>query len=110
MFKVTATPTFSRTVKVKVPDDEGGFRLETLRARFRVVPVEDMEGHDFNTPAGVGKFLEQAVADLEDLADAHGQPIECDDRVRAQVFGTPYARAALLQSYLDGINGAKEGN
>lgn len=109
MFKIVEEPTFTHTVKVKVPID-GGYRDETCKATYRVISPELSDTYDLKTTDGSTEFLRAVLMKMDDIADAQGQPLEWSDEVRDQVLKLPYARAALAGAYFGALNGAKKGN
>ncbi|BAV64764.1 hypothetical protein [Sphingobium cloacae] len=109
MFKVDPNPTFTHTVKVKVPVD-GGFREETLKATYSVVPASELEGFDLDESQSSQAFLTRTVIGLDDIVDAEGNPLSFNHAVRDALFDLPYVRIALARVYFEGVAGARAGN
>lgn len=109
MFKIVQEPTFTHTVKARVPID-GGFREESFKATYRVIDPVELEKLDLSTNEGSTEFLHRTVARLDDIGDAEGNAVEWSDEVFAMVLRLPWARAALARGYFSAIAGAKAGN
>jgi hypothetical protein len=109
MFRIADEPTFVHEVKVRVPAD-GGHIDETLRATFRVVPVDRMAVFDLYTREGTDEFLAAAVVRLDDLVDDGGEQLPWSDAIRERVLALPYVRAALTNAYVEAVTGARLGN
>ena len=109
MFKITESPEFTHKVVVAVPVD-GGFKEETLMARFRVVGQDQLSELADATPGNYGALVEKIVVSLDDLADAEGQPLPYNDAVRKAVMDLPYVRTALMRTYSEAVSGARRGN
>lgn len=109
MFKVTDNPTFTHEVKVMVPAD-GGHREESLKATYRVLPIDEMRKFALDTPQGGTEFLRAVILKLDDLVGEDKKPITYNDDVRDRVLALPYCRAALAQGYFDAVSSAKAGN
>lgn len=110
MLKIADEPTFTHTVKVRTPID-GGFRDESVRATYRVIPSEDAAAFNLYKPDQVKRFLARVVVKLDELADASGKAIEYSDELRDRIVGgLPYVANALAKGYFDAISGAREGN
>lgn len=109
MFKVNVSPTFTRTVRVQIPTD-GGHRQETLKATFRVLNTDEVEGFDLATTEGTSAFLCAVIESLDDIADANGEQIPYNNEVRDQVLKMPYVRLALSREYFEAVAKARKGN
>ncbi len=111
MFKVTAEPKFTHTVKVMVPVD-GGHKEQSFKATFKVLPVEELtaEDHSEDQAAGQIAVLRKAIISLDELVGDDDQPLPYSDELRDQLLGITYVRIALLRTYLTAITKAKSGN
>ncbi|MEX2126973.1 MAG: hypothetical protein WD871_01850 [Xanthobacteraceae bacterium] len=109
MFKIVDRLTFTHTVRVMVPADNG-HREETLRATYRVLRVDEINAFNVRDPNGARDFLREAIVKLDDLADESGNALAYSDAVRDAVLGLPHARAALASAYLDAVERAKAKN
>lgn len=109
MFKIIENPTFTHTVRVMVPID-GGHREETLKATYKVLTTDEVNGYDLSDSASSRDFLRTALVKLDDIADADGKPIPYSDEVRDQVLALPYARIALGRGYFEAVSKARTGN
>tara|TARA_R110000868_G_scaffold230335_8_gene483497 strand:+ start:53 stop:385 length:333 start_codon:yes stop_codon:yes gene_type:complete len=110
MFVVKSNPTFTHTVKVKVPVD-GGFSEQSFRATFNVVPVEEAAKFDLSDGAESKAFLVRAIASMDDLVGPDGKTkVEYSDALRDELLAWNYVRKALATAYFDAISGARAGN
>lgn len=109
MFKIASEPTFTHTVRARVPID-GGFRDETFRVTFRTIAPEEAAGFDLTTAEGSTELLRRIVAGLEDVGDANGNKVEFSDEVLDSVLKLPWARQAIAKTYFEAVAGAKQGN
>lgn len=109
MFKVTANPTFLRSVSVEVPVD-GGYSSETMKVTYRALPTSEAAKHDLNTAQGSTDFLRAAVVRIDDLVDEAGAALSYNDALRDQLFDMPYVRTALAREYFAAVAAAKRGN
>ncbi len=106
MFKLLSNPTFSHDVPVSVPVD-GGYETHTMRVRFRVLAVDDLVKHDLARPDGQADYCNAIVESFENLEDDAGKPIAHNDKVKAQMIGTPFVRVALMRAYDAAMFGAR---
>ncbi|MEX0841715.1 MAG: hypothetical protein WD039_05460 [Xanthobacteraceae bacterium] len=109
MFKISEKPTFTHVVKVLVPVD-GGHREDTLRATYRVLPIDEVKKIDLDAADGATAFLRAVIEKLDDIADHDGNAMVYSDELRDRVIALPYCRAALAQGYFDAVSKAKAGN
>ncbi|MFN7003751.1 MAG: hypothetical protein ACK4NW_10020 [Roseinatronobacter sp.] len=109
MFNIEERPEFTRTVRIAVPAD-GGFREETMKARFRALPDDEADAFKLDDPEGIKRFLRAVIVELEDLVGEDGKPIAWSDEVRELVLFKAYARNALMRTYFMAVVGAREGN
>lgn len=110
MFKLTSNPTFTHEVKVAVPVD-GGYRDETCRATFRVIPHSEGANLNLSDAEESTEFLKKIVVSIDDIADDNGNPLPWNDDVRDQLFGGfPYLRRALARTYFSAIQGERVKN
>lgn len=107
MFRVNHKPTFSREVRVQVPDGEGTVE-ETFTATFVLLDEDDA------APEALGEsvvaFLRKAIVGLDDLADEAGQPLPYTPEVRDAVIRRLDARGALIRTYYAAAGEATVGN
>jgi hypothetical protein len=109
MFKIVANPTFTRVVHVQVPVD-GGFRDDTVKATYRVLPSEEIDAFNLESATDSSKFLQAALVQLDDLTNEAGAAVPYSDEVRDQVLRFPYVRLALATAYFDAVTKVKTGN
>ena len=108
-FKLISDPTFSRTVKIKVPVD-GGFEDQSIKATFRVLSAETIEKAELATGQGSTKFLKDVLVKLDDIVGEDGQPVPYSDKLRDQIIQLPYVRRPLHDEFFAGIQGGGGGN
>lgn len=110
MFKLAKNQTFTRTIKVFTPVD-GGHREETFKARFNLLPTDQVKTFNLGTSDGSTEFLKRVIASLDDIVDDNDQPMPYSDELRASVISQPHVRHALTMSYFDAVaNDPKAGN
>lgn len=109
MFKITESPEFTHKVVVPVPVD-GGFKDETLMARFRVTSQDRLAEIADATPGNYAALVDAIVVSLDDLADGDGKPLPYNAEVRKAVLDLPYVRTALIRAYSEAVSGARRGN
>lgn len=110
MFIIETEPTFTHEVKVLVPVD-GGYRQDTFKARYRVMPTEDADKYDLFKEDQSKAFLRAVVIGLEDIVDDQRKPVPYSDTLRDRLLGWPHTRRALAATYFEAIKGtARQGN
>jgi len=108
-FKIIENPTFVHTVPVMVPID-GGHAEQSLKAKFRVVPQDELMHHDLRTAEGTESYCRAIVADFGDIEDETGNPVPTTEDVRNTLFRTPFVQIALIRSYTAAMSKARTGN
>lgn len=109
MFVVDTNPTFTHTVKVKVPVD-GGFDEQSFKATFNVIPTEEVADYDLGDGEGSTAFLRRAIVGMDELVDKDKKPVPYNDKLRDALLGQLYVRKALARTYFDAVAGAQSGN
>lgn len=109
MFKIVTNPTFTHEVKVEVPGD-GGFDTQSLKATYRVLPVDEAKTHDLGSADGSTAFLKAVIVRFDDLIGEDGKPVSYNEALRDRLIGLPYVRGPLAAGYFEGVGGAKRGN
>ncbi len=109
MFVVTANPSFTHVVKVRVPID-GGFADQSFKATFEVMPTDEAKQFDLSDGEASGAFLRKVLINMDDLVDGQNQQVPYSDAIRDQLLGLQYVRAALARTYFEGVSGASLGN
>ncbi len=108
MFKIQKNPEFTHEVPVMVPCD-GGHEEQTVKVRFRVRSIEDLNQHDRSSPEGTEAFLRSIVVRFEDVVDEDG-PVASDADLTDRLLAVPFVRMAVVQGYFSAVNKAKLGN
>lgn len=109
MFKITENPEFTHGVTVMVPTD-GGFKEETFKARFRVLPPEKGDVFALKNLAEIKEFLKEAVVYFEDIVGDDDKPMPFNDALRDLMLELVYVRTALVRTYIEAISKARTGN
>lgn len=111
VYVLGAEDTFTAIARVQRPNDDDGFDIIPVKCRFRALGrkrgAELAAGID-----GDDKVLDAALisASVTDMQDKNGNPVEWSDAVRADMLDRNYYKTAILQTYLDRMNGTKRGN
>ena len=105
MLKIARNPEFTHEVSVRVPVD-GGFAEEKFRARFRMVPWNELCAVE-NDPEAQAQMV---LIGWEGIVDDDDNPIPYSDAMRDQLLGMLFMRVAILRTYIDAVSGAKRGN
>jgi hypothetical protein len=110
MFKITANPQFTRTVKIMVPVNDG-FDTQTCKATFRVIDSDDEQDtkFDLDTVKGSIDLVRAVLVSLDDLEDDTGR-VTYTPELRDQLLKVPYVRAALARTYFAEVTKASVGN
>jgi hypothetical protein len=102
-FKLIKRPEFTHTVTIHSPVD-GGFEEQTLQARYRFVPTEDL-------PTTSGReFVDAVLVSLDDLVDDQSKPLADSPEVRAAMLSLPWVVMGLITGYNTGLVKARLGN
>ncbi|KXF92088.1 hypothetical protein [Phaeobacter inhibens] len=109
MFNVITQPTFSRTVKVRVPKGDGS-EVQSFRATFRAIDDEEAEGISFLKVSEVKAHLRKIIVSFDDLCDEQGQPITYSEDIRENMLARSYVRIALLETYAEALTQERLGN
>ncbi|MEQ1499431.1 MAG: hypothetical protein ABL914_12310, partial [Novosphingobium sp.] len=88
-----------------------GHSEQTLKATFKVLPIEDLDNDpELDASANQVKSLQQILVKLDDLVNDAGEPVEYNDLLRDQLIGVPYVRIALMQHYIHAMTKVRLGN
>ena len=109
MFNIAALPTFKRTVKVSVPND-AGYEEQSFIATYKVLDTATADSFGLDTEKGSADFVRAILISLDDIVGADKKPVPYSDELRDQVIAVPYARMALVRTYMAAVGGAKAGN
>lgn len=104
MFTLIENPEFTESVAVAVP---GITETQQITTRFRVLDTDDLNWDD---PAEVKAFLNEAVITFEGLGDDNHQPVVCTPEIRAKLLRRPYIRVGLIRAYVMAVTKAASGN
>lgn len=109
MLKIVKNPSFTHEITVNTPVD-GGYKKETLKATYRVLPTDEVDGYKIHTGEGATEFLVAVIERLDGVIGEDDKPLPYNDELRDRLIKIPYIRTALAAGYMDGVNGAAEGN
>jgi len=109
MFVYDPRPTFTHTVKVRVPVN-GGFEDQDFKATFAVMPTDEVKQYDLSIGDQSTDFLRKIVVGMTDLIGKDEQPVSYNDQVRDALIGQLYVRKALVRTYFEAVSGAASGN
>ncbi len=115
MFVYDPRPTFTHTVKVRVPVD-GGFEDQDFKATFQVMPSDEVANYDLNKGEGSADilgatdFLKKIVVGMSDLIGKDEKPLPYNDQLRDALLRQLYVRNALVRTYFSAVSGAQAGN
>ena len=108
-FKIAKNPQFTHTVPVLVPVDDG-HQEQSMKVRYRVRTVDDLNAHDRSTPEGTEAFLRSIIVRFEDVVDEDGVEMPSDEALVDRLLAFPFVRMAVVQGYFDAVNKARTGN
>lgn len=109
MLKITRNPTFTATVKVQIPTDNGHLEA-SFKARFKALTISEAEAFDMGTLQGTNDWLRTILIGWDGVVDEDGNPAPFDVGVRDQLLDLPWTRMAVMQAYNGAMLGAKRGN
>ncbi len=109
MFKLVDQPEFTHDVAVMTPVD-GGHKEETFKARFKVLPDEELKKHDLLSLDGQKALVRDVWVSASDIADDADKPLAWNDDLREQMLALPYVVIALLHTYTKAVTKQKAGN
>jgi hypothetical protein len=106
MFKIDTEPKFWAPVAFSLPGGE----TQSFRARFKVVPVSEINKFDLGKPDDVEKFLMAAVCDVDDVEGEDGKAMAFSSLLLSRISDDPVARAAMVKAYFETLSEAARGN
>ena len=109
MFNVDDDPQFWTTVEVRVPVDDG-HKIETFRARFKVLDDAELERLQTDQDLTAKDLLRLLTTDLGDIVDKDGKAIEFSAGLLDRMIGKQHVRIAMHTAYSKGVVKAAAGN
>lgn len=109
MFKLTTDPRVHWPVRVRVPVDGGGHRVDTFTVEFRILGRErlnELQAQDSNGQA----LLREVVLGWSELLDERGDALPFFAGTRDLLFDVPFVAAALLEAYAEALSGGARKN
>ena len=100
--KLVKNPTFATDARINVPTDDGLVE-QTVRARFRIMPMEDLE-------LPLKDFVAKALITVDGIIDEHGSALDWTPELSAQCLKWPFFQIGLYRAYDFAMAGAKQGN
>ncbi|KAB2921667.1 MAG: hypothetical protein F9K30_13940 [Dechloromonas sp.] len=111
VFVLGAEDTFTAIARAMRPNDDDGFDIIPVKCRFRALGRK-RQNELASSLDGDHNVLEAALisASVTTMQDKDGNPVEWGPAVRDDMLDRQYFKAAILQVYLDRMNGTKRGN
>lgn len=103
-FKIESEHRFKHEVRVRVPTN-GGHRVETMQATFRVLPINEAGSFDLATEEGTRGLLQKVIVCFDDVIGEDGKPADYCDDLRDQLLDISFVRAAVAQAYFEAVAG-----
>lgn len=108
MFRLDPSPHFWTPVTVRTPGEDAA--IDTFRARFRALPIDEFNAFDLATEAGTASFLMAALVDTDQIEDLDGTPYRFSPEFAATLINIAHVRAGLVAAYLNAWRDAVSGN
>ncbi|GAB4184249.1 MAG: hypothetical protein OHK0024_24420 [Thalassobaculales bacterium] len=115
MFTVRPEITYERRVDVEIPSTKrpGHFDTESFYATFRTLPVDRAQeiAAAYSAAPGAGStdyvndLMHEVVVDWREVQDEQGGRLPFSTEALDQLLQVPFARAALMQAYIDSLSG-----
>jgi len=109
MFKLKTEHTYSWPVTVQIPADGGKFTKSTFDATFKVIPQDRIDtilrGGNVDS-----ELLREVTIGWKGVQDEDGNELPFSEDARDKLLSIPYARAALVEAYLDSLAGSRRKN
>ncbi len=109
MFKIDDNPTFTHTVKARVPID-GGYDDQPFKVTYGLIPAQEYQALNLDTPEDSKKLFDRVVRSVDDVVGADGEPLPYSDALRDKLYALPWARFAIIRGYFEAIGRAAAGN
>ncbi len=111
VYVLGAEDTFTAVARVMRPNADDGFDIVPVKCRFRALGRKRTNELSLSAE-GDDKVLDAALisASVTTMQDIDGNAVEWNDQVRADMLDRHYYKTAILQVYLDRMNGTKRGN
>lgn len=110
MFKITPKPTFTHTVPIMVPVNDGHDE-QSLDITFRVLGLKQLAelepGFDAQRQRA---YCDAVVQTFSGLVDDAGKDVPCDASLRERLLDTPYVQIAIMRHYSEAMSKAKTKN
>ena len=103
VLKIAKNPTFTTEAKINVPTDDGLVE-QSVVARFRVLPMEDLEA------LTVKDFVARALISVDGIVDETGHALDWTDEVKTTCLARPFFYLGVYRAYDFAMAGAKQGN
>jgi hypothetical protein len=110
MFKITQNHTFTHTVTVQTPVDGDDHREDTFKARFKMLPSNEVEAFDLRTPDGTKDFVRAVVLDTQDVVGEDEKLVPHSAKLLEQLINVYAVRMALVNTYFAAVTKARLGN
>jgi hypothetical protein len=109
MFKLTTDPRVHWPVRVRVPVDGGGHRVDTFTVEFRIIGrdrLNELHAQDTTREA----MLREVVVGWSELVNDKGEPLPFLSSTLGLILDVPYVASALLEAYAEALSGGARKN
>lgn len=106
-YRIVREPEFTATVAVQPPGDE---LRQSFTARFRALPLSEVQVFDLASPSGTEDFLRRVWVGFEGVIEEDGRPAEWSPELRDELIDQVWLRMPLVVAYRQGLTGAARGN
>lgn len=107
MFKLMKSDTFKTNVVMSIPNDGGTKTESKFRAEFMFKTQSQIDGLFDGQGAADADLIKEVLVGWEGFNDADGQQIPFTDENKNQAIDLPFMRVALVQAYVQSINGVQ---
>ena len=107
MFTLMKSESFKTAVTINVPNPEGGVTVKKLRAEFKFKTQSEIDALLDGGRVADSELLADVLVGWDGFTDANNAQIEFSDENKAQAIDLPFMRVALVQAYVQSINGVQ---
>lgn len=107
MFKLNTEETFKTPVEITVPSSSGTGIKKKFLAEFRFKTQSELDALVVDGNGTDAALLNEVLVGWVDFKDATGETIEYTEENKSQAIDTPFIRVALVQAFVQSINGVQ---
>lgn len=107
MFKLLTDETFKANATLNVPTSNGTGLTKKLRAEFKFKTQSEIDTILGGGSVADSDLLNDVLVGWDGFKDASGGDIAFNDENKAQAIDTPFIRVALVQAFVQSINGVQ---